>query len=222
MVTLCLFYKRFSNFWPPGIFKYNTFHIHSLHVFDNRSIFIFRTNFYQISTCEELGYPPGIAEKIVADVFRFCDPYKQYHRQNIFLPATVAEEVEICTYEDQDIDAFSVEIIDDVENINSVPPDVINEASSINNPDNLTENINFESLKINESSQDSNKKIAEKPGTSKEESSPQSTRSTEETKVENSESFNGAVRDTYSWSQNICELGNFFVYFTNHQHSIGN
>lgn len=174
----------------------------------------FSTNFYRISEngTDDAGYPPGVAEKIVVGLFRSCNPNRNLQNRNIFLPAAVAEEVEITTFEDQDVESFSVNISENLENTRSA---LVHQTLETNAKDVDVSSESFRSLNINtdsniedeKSNVDKNINIPPHNNETVPETSSQIKSSDHDHKQENSESYNGAIRETFSWSQNICELG---------------
>lgn len=143
---------------------------------------------------ENMGFPSGVAEELVIKVLRTCDPKswkapngakKPSDVNNEIMCSTVAQEVEVIAEEDAD------NINEDHQGSdNPVPPSEISKT-------------------------DSSDKIPQKEVivTAKAAGPPNLIRDDYEPPVipvqQNSETYNGAERDKYWWSQTIIELGMF-------------
>lgn len=156
-----------------------------------------RTDFYYVpeGPHEDMGFPPGVAEELVVKVLRKCDPKSLTDGTAIpatnddIMCSTVAQEVEI------EAEYGSVE----------------------------TTEHNYCKTTEEHSSylKDSQPKGA---GDSTHEDTPDLSKDMSKVHIPeeytppvipiqgNSESYNGAVRENYTWSQNIMELGNLFYY----------
>lgn len=160
----------------------------------------FRTDFYIIrneSDDDSIGLPPGIAEELVLRVLRKCNS------GNVF--TAVPENCH--------------ELIDDRE---CIPPPVAEEVEieaaeevTCEDEPETSSNINLEALNITDSVLESNKSLEEEYF-----NSPSNSRTNEPDYPDpemvpsyliesqtHPETYNGAKRDKYSWSQTIRELG---------------
>lgn len=167
----------------------------------------FRTDFYHVpeGQYENLGFPPGVAEEIVIKVLRTCDPNtkkapngarKPVDINNEIMCSTVAQEVEVIAEGD--------EVYDDEEPYVS---DHQYAAPPIVTPTPETEIITHDQdTRIPEPKPNVSKETKE---SIKEPSSvlPDGYKPPMLPTQKNSETYNGAERETYSWSQNIMEIG---------------
>ncbi|XP_023947863.2 nudC domain-containing protein 3 [Bicyclus anynana] len=149
-----------------------------------------RTDFYYVPEDTEyknMGFPPGVAEELVLKVLRRCDP-KNWHPNtdtssdmNEIMCSTVAQEVEVIADDDMD------EINDTMESATIQD----NETSdNSNNQNKIQENI--ESCEI---------KTKDKSSIIPDDYEPPVIPT-----QKNSESYNGAIREKYSWAQTIMDL----------------
>lgn len=152
------------------------------------------------SDADSVGFPPGIAEELVLRILRKCNSGNVYTSvpENCHeliddrecVPPPVAEEVEIEATEE-----------------------VTCEDGPVSQPE-TSSNINLEALNIRESVLESNKTLEDYF------SSPSNSRTNEPDYPDpemvpsyliesqtHPETYNGAKRDKYSWSQTIRELG---------------
>lgn len=132
-----------------------------------------------------MGFPPGVAEELVLKVLRRCDP-KNWHKNtdtsaemNEIMCSTVAQEVEVVADEDMN---------------------EINET---------LQDTTIHDAKIDNSSANKDAEHAGSVAAKKEESSrfPEDYKPPVIPTQKNSESYNGAVREKYSWAQTIMDLG---------------
>lgn len=162
----------------------------------NIFIIFYRTDFYYVpdGPYQNMGFPPGVAEELVMKVLRTCDPKnwkapngakKPADVNNEIMCSTVAHEEEVVAEEDETDDTTLAE--------NNEIVDVKESKSKL-----------LETNKDNSVNQDSAVKNVQ--------DSPENTSSTAYVPPviptqKNSETYNGAERDNYSWSQTIMDLG---------------
>lgn len=136
-----------------------------------------------------MGFPPGVAEELVIKVLRTCDPKnwkapngakKPTDVNNEIMCSTVAQEVEIVA-DDDDLD---------VENLSIEQSNTTEESKPTSQVEKTKENI-----------------VKEEKGKEKDIASTSIPSAPPIIPVQNSETYNGAERDNYSWSQTIMELG---------------
>ncbi|XP_039754284.1 nudC domain-containing protein 3 [Pararge aegeria] len=148
------------------------------------------TDFYYVpadSEYKNMGFPPGVAEELVLKVLRRCDPKNWQAKNdtptdmNEIMCSTVAQEVEVIADEDMDdindtLESTTIQDVDRAEN------------SDIKNK------LETEAAENTKDTKDENALLPEKY----------------EPPViptqKNSESYNGAVREKYSWAQTIMDL----------------
>lgn len=147
-----------------------------------------------------MGFPPGVAEELVVKILRSCDPKnwkppngatKSTDINNEIMCSTVAQEVEV--------------IADEMENIDIDP--VITE-ETIEDHDEALESISSGNLLPTSSI--STEVLPSSSSHNLDVSEPDSSESITPPVIptqKNSESYNGAEREKYSWSQSIMELG---------------
>lgn len=149
-----------------------------------------------------MGFPPGVAEELVVKVLRSCNPKnwkppngatKSTDINNEIMCSTVAQEVEVIADEIENIDIdplMTGKIIEDHnEALDSVPSD------------NLLPNSNA-SISTDVSPSSSSHDVDVPMSDSLEGITPPVIPT-----QKNSETYNGAEREKYSWSQTIMELG---------------
>ncbi|XP_068631731.1 nudC domain-containing protein 3 [Battus philenor] len=149
------------------------------------SIFNFlarRTDFYYVpeNKYENMGFPPGVAEELVIKVLRSCDPKNYNAQEGVNKPPRSEINNEImCNTVAEEVEIISEE---DVTTHNELPEQ--------------------ESKGRNKNSKDDKfeKQLTEK-NTFPEDYEPPVIQV-----QKNSESYNGAVKEEYSWSQTIMEL----------------
>lgn len=150
-----------------------------------------RTDFYHVpdGPYENMGFPPGVAEELVIKVLRTCDPKtwkapngsrKPLDMNNEIMCSTVAQEVEVIA--DGDLSDEETGVTDTVE------PDKVSKKPGDS---------------INKSQPERQSAV-----TSTSKGIPEDYKPPEIPTQKNSDTYNGAERDKYSWSQNIMELGN--------------
>lgn len=148
-----------------------------------------------------MGFPPGVAEELVVKVLRSCDPKnwkppngatKSTDINNEIMCSTVAQEVEVIADEMENVDidpVLTAETIEDhSEVLESVPPGKLYPTSSASIS---TEVLPSSSHDIDVPKSDSSDSIMPPVIPTQ----------------KNSETYNGAERGNYSWSQTITELG---------------
>lgn len=139
-----------------------------------------------------MGFPPGVAEELVIKVLRTCDPKnwkapngakKLTDVNNEIMCSTVAQEVEVIAEgDDIDVGNLSIEQNETIEDSNPI---------STTQEETIQKNVAKEEMvKKNDGH------TAAIP-----------TAPPEIPIQKNSETYNGAERDKYSWSQTIMELG---------------
>lgn len=147
-----------------------------------------------------MGFPPGVAEELVVKVLRSCDPKnwkppngatKSTDINNEIMCSTVAQEVEVIADEMENIDIDPVKTEETIEDHNEVQ-----ESVSLDNPLPTSAGISTEVLPS--SSHD-----VDMPKTDPANGIIPPIIPTQK----NSETYNGAERGNYSWSQTITELG---------------
>lgn len=149
-----------------------------------------------------MGFPPGVAEELVVKVLRSCDPKnwkppngatKSTDINNEIMCSTVAQEVEVIADEmgNIDIDAVMTEVTieDHNETLESVSSGNLLPTSSI-------------STEVVASSSSHDLDVSKH-------NPPESNTPPVIPTQKNSESYNGAEREKYSWSQSIMELGKY-------------
>lgn len=146
-----------------------------------------------------MGFPPGVAEELVIKVLRTCDPNikkapngarKPIDVNNEIMCSTVAQEVEVIAEGDEEYEEPYVS-----DHQYAAPPIAI-ETPPAETKTNTTE--------TKQSDADKPKECPEDPPLV----SPDGYKPPMLPTQKNSETYNGAERETYSWSQNIMELGN--------------
>lgn len=145
-----------------------------------------------------MGFPPGVAEELVIKVLRTCDPkswkgpngsQKPLDVNNEIMCSTVAQEVEVVgdDYDDDGID----------EKPTTEPIESPTERTEKSSKDQPTPKTQCESP--------SNVTCTSK-------AFPEDYKPPEIPIQKNSDTYNGAEREKYLWSQNITELGNNILY----------
>lgn len=166
----------------------------------------FRTDFYHVpeGPYENMGFPPGVAEELVVKVLRTCDPknfkppngsLKPPDINNEIMCSTVAQEVEVIADEDLEdsLEAEDAAVYTHTENAEKEP--IVEHDREQNEPSKNASIAHAES-KIQELS------LKESPKTISEDYKPPLLPT-----QKNSETYNGADREHYLWSQTIMELG---------------
>lgn len=134
-----------------------------------------------------MGFPPGVAEELVIKVLRTCDPknwngpnsaHKSLDLNNEIMCSTVAQEVEVFAEDDGIQNEVTI-----------IEPD--------NKPEDITAKLSTEPQCVSPSNVTSTSKAF-----------PEDYKPPEIPIQKNSDTYNGAEREKYLWSQNIMELGN--------------
>lgn len=157
--------------------------------------YFFRTDFYYVpeGAYENMGFPPGVAEELVIKVLRTCDPKNWKGTNGARKPDNVEHEI-MCSTVAQEV-----------------------EVEAENDPDESEEESQEPTVRQCSVSQDHD--YTAKPSASNKETKPEPKLNLDDYEPpvipvqKNSESYNGAVRDEYSWSQSITELGTCFNLF---------
>lgn len=147
-----------------------------------------------------MGFPPGVAEELVIKVLRKCDP-KNWHSPNgatklsdtndEIMCSTVAQEVEVIAEEDlQENESSEPEIQPD--NPTSIP---------------ASENTKQCQSPAQDISSAPPKTEEKKPIKDRSKAIPDDYKPPVIPTQKNSDTYNGAERDNYLWSQTITELG---------------
>ncbi|KAJ8727979.1 hypothetical protein PYW08_016364 [Mythimna loreyi] len=151
-----------------------------------------RTDFYYVpkGPYENMGFPPGVAEELVIKVLRTCDPkswkgpngtQKPLDLNNEIMCSTVAQEVEVVAEED-----------------------VVDDEGTIIEPDQNIEEITSKLSKVEPIPKTQSESPSNVTSTSK--AFPEDYKPPEIPIQKNSDTYNGAEREKYLWSQNIMEL----------------
>ncbi|XP_047995254.1 nudC domain-containing protein 3 [Leguminivora glycinivorella] len=138
-----------------------------------------RTDFYHVpdGPYENMGFPPGVAEELVIKVLRTCDPKNWKGTNGARKPDNFNNEI-MCSTVAQEVEVVA-ENGDENEPIENYPSG--SEVAQTTEPEKIVE--------------------ASSSGDTKTEYTPPVI-----PVQKNSESYNGAVRDKYSWSQTITEI----------------
>ncbi|XP_063534131.1 nudC domain-containing protein 3 [Cydia strobilella] len=136
-----------------------------------------RTDFYYVpdGPYENMGFPPGVAEELVIKVLRTCDPKKWKGTNGARKPGNFNNEI-MCSTVAQEVEVSAENEEDQLKN-EAIEAEVAQPAEP--------------ERKILEASSSGETKTEYKPPVIPVQ--------------KNSESYNGAVRDKYSWSQTITE-----------------
>lgn len=153
-----------------------------------------------------MGFPPGVAEELVIKVLRTCDPkswkppngsQKPFDLNNEIMCSTVAQEVEVVAEGDHISD-------DEAPATESEKKPSCDETAtdSAKQPVEITEKLSNDQPTL---------KSVESPSnvTSTSKAFPEDYKPPEIPIQKNSDTYNGAEREKYLWSQNITELGNY-------------
>lgn len=155
-----------------------------------------------------MGFPPGVAEELVVKVLRSCDPKnwkppnlatKSADINNEIMCSTVAQEVEVIADEMEKIDI-------DPSETNETEKDH-NEALENGPSGSLRPSLSTSITTELHPSSSSHDEEVPKPGPSDDFTPPIIPTQ------KNSETYNGAERERYSWSQTIMELGMLILNF---------
>lgn len=139
-----------------------------------------------------MGFPPGVAEELVVKVLRKCDPKNWTEStsptdiNDEIMCSTVAQEVEIET-DDVIVETNEHDYCKATEEpaLQNDPPQNLVDAAQNSVPE-LTKEVSKMSI-------------------------PEDYTPPVIPSQRNSESYNGAIRENYTWSQNIMELGNLLI-----------
>ncbi|XP_026725183.1 nudC domain-containing protein 3 [Trichoplusia ni] len=142
-----------------------------------------RTDFYYVpkGPYENMGFPPGVAEELVVKVLRKCDP-KSWHDPDHTKHLDLNNEIMCST------------VAQEVEVVAESDPSEEAEATK------LVENLNIKQEPVSQT------QPASKNTGNKSKVIPDDYKPPEIPIQKNSETYNGAQRENYSWSQNIMEL----------------
>lgn len=144
-----------------------------------------------------MGFPPGVAEELVIKVLRTCDPKNKKSPNGARKPIDINNEIMCSTV------AREVEVTEEIYPDEYEDPSISDHQYAAPPPP--TE-IKTETLDTNIPAEDSTKpntiKAKDQPSVIPEDYKPPVIPT-----QKNSETYNGAERDIYSWSQNIMELG---------------
>ncbi|XP_063824800.1 nudC domain-containing protein 3 [Ostrinia nubilalis] len=152
-----------------------------------------RTDFYYVpeGAYENMGFPPGVAEELVMKVLRTCDPKNWKGPNGAKRPTDVNNEI-MCSTVAQEVEVVAEDDEIDVGNLS------INQAETIEpDPQSSTERTEVP------------KSIPAAGEASKKDDSSKCVSPCAPPVIptqKNSETYNGAERDKYSWSQTIMEL----------------
>ncbi|XP_035432937.2 nudC domain-containing protein 3 [Spodoptera frugiperda] len=162
-----------------------------------------RTDFYYVpqGAYENMGFPPGVAEELVIKVLRTCDPktwkgtngaQKQLDLTNEIMCSTVAQEVEVVAENEE-----------------------ASEDEAATQTDQKSDETSQQSVDTSKKSEqilvkpvDNAKKPPESPDpvSSTSRAIPEGYKPPEIPVQKDSDTYNGAERENYLWSQNIMEL----------------
>ena len=152
-----------------------------------------------------MGFPPGVAEELVIKVLRTCDPkswkppnggQKPFDLSNEIMCSTVAQEVEVVAEGDH----ISDDEATTTDSETKPSGDEVTTTETIKQSVDITEKV----------SKDPPTPQCDSPSnvTSTSKAFPEDYKPPEIPIQKNSDTYNGAERDNYLWSQNITELGN--------------
>lgn len=157
-----------------------------------------------------MGFPPGVAEELVIKVLRTCDPNsknvpngarKPIDINNEIMCSTVAQEVEV-TAEDDEVDHEEYEGPSTSDHqYASAPPTNTQTLPSVTKADTTTDKHISEGNESNVSDKPKDSPMVS-PGVIPDDYKPPIIPT-----QKNSETYNGAEREKYCWSQTIMELG---------------
>lgn len=149
-----------------------------------------------------MGFPPGVAEELVVKVLRSCDPKnwkppngatKSTDINNEIMCSTVAQEIEVIADDLENIDIDPVMTEETIqyqnETLESVPLGNLLPSSSANISTEVVPSSSSHDIDMTKS--DPSEGITPPVIPTQ----------------KNSETYNGAERENYSWSQTIMELG---------------
>ncbi|KAG7302766.1 hypothetical protein JYU34_012729 [Plutella xylostella] len=146
-----------------------------------------RTDFYYIAKGphENMGFPAGVAEQLVLKVLRSCDPYN-LAAKNI-PPAALNNEIMCSTV------AQEVEIEAD-ENVVEIPDQDSSKTDKKSSEPGPATNIPEKQVELKPKKEEKKYHI------------PDDYKAPVIPKQQSSDSYNGAIRERYTWAQNIMEL----------------
>ncbi|XP_049869174.1 nudC domain-containing protein 3 [Pectinophora gossypiella] len=153
-----------------------------------------RTDFYYIpqGAYENMGFPPGVAEELVIKVLRTCDPNNWKPPNGAKKPTDINDEIMCSTI------AQEVEVVADDEC-------EIEENTDTQTTEPLIEQMNSLPVPFEEVNKTQSENTAETDDSAKPTTSTESLPPVIPTQ-KNSETYNGAERENYSWAQTIMEL----------------
>ncbi|XP_075973620.1 nudC domain-containing protein 3 [Anticarsia gemmatalis] len=170
-----------------------------------------RTDFYHVpeGPYENMGFPPGVAEELVIKVLRTCDPKNWKGPNGASRPADISNEI-MCSTVAQEVEVIAEEDKEEFEE-QETETAVIDTKEQINYPD--ISKLKVESQDIpKEGSNTSAISKGAIPKTEAEKTVKEAAKVIPDDyqppviPTQNSETYNGAERDIYLWSQTIMEL----------------